>query len=212
GVDGAERELAALRARPRTGHVVEQPGNLGAAEVGIDHQAGALAHQALGAHLLQLRALRRGAPVLPDDGVMDRLAGLPVPEDRGLALVGDADAHHILERDLGPAQHFARGVALRLVDLLRVVLDPAGLRENLAELALRGVHPLAVLVEQDGARAGGSLVESEDVAHRAILLPLESAPYGIAGHRGRARAAPHAARALRGLPARRRVVGSRRPP
>ena len=34
----------------------------------------------------------RGAAVLPDDGVVDRLAGGAVPEHRGLALIGDADA------------------------------------------------------------------------------------------------------------------------
>ena len=51
GVHRAESELAALGARPRAGNVVEQPRDLGAAEIRIDHQAGALAHQALGADL-----------------------------------------------------------------------------------------------------------------------------------------------------------------
>ena len=46
--------------------------------------------------LLQLLAERRGAPVLPDDGVVDRLAGRLVPDDDGFALVGDAD-----RRDVG---------------------------------------------------------------------------------------------------------------
>jgi hypothetical protein len=39
----------------------------------------------------QLGAQRLGAAVLPDDGVVDRLAGAAVPQHRGLALVGDAD-------------------------------------------------------------------------------------------------------------------------
>ena len=47
GIDGAERELAALRALARAGNVVEQPRELGAAEIGVDHQPGALADQAL---------------------------------------------------------------------------------------------------------------------------------------------------------------------
>ena len=37
-----------------------------------------------------------GAPVLPDDGVVDRLAGGAVPDDGGLALIGDADAGDVL--------------------------------------------------------------------------------------------------------------------
>ena len=39
----------------------------------------------------QRRAGVRGAAVLPDDRVVDRLAGRAIPDDRGLALVGDAD-------------------------------------------------------------------------------------------------------------------------
>ena len=39
GVDGAEGELAALGALARARHVVEQPGELGAREVGVEHEA-----------------------------------------------------------------------------------------------------------------------------------------------------------------------------
>src|SRR6267378_8091044 len=48
GIDGAEGELAALGARSRAGNMVQEPGDLGAAEIRIYHQAGALAHQTLG--------------------------------------------------------------------------------------------------------------------------------------------------------------------
>src|SRR6185295_13578617 len=215
-VDRAERQLAALGAWPRAGHVVEQPGDLGAAEVRIDDQAGALAYQALGADLLQLLALRRGAPVLPDDRVVDRLAGLPVPDDGGLALVGDADRDQVLERDGGVADRFARHFALRGEDLLRVVLDPARLRKDLRELALRDRLRHAFLVEEDGARAGRSLVEREDVTH-GERASLASADAKIRAHapacfQCRARAPAYAARALRGLQAHRRPLGHRGAP
>ena len=39
-VDGAEAELAALGLRAGALHVVEQPGDLGAGEIGIEQQAG----------------------------------------------------------------------------------------------------------------------------------------------------------------------------
>ena len=42
--------------------------------------------------LAQRRAEVGGAAVLPDDGVVDRAAGVAVPDHDGLALVGDADA------------------------------------------------------------------------------------------------------------------------
>ena len=60
-----------------------------------------------------------------------------VPDDGGLALVGDADRHDVLEPNAALPQRLARDVALRGEDLLRVVLDPARLRKDLAELALR---------------------------------------------------------------------------
>jgi len=95
GIDRAECELAALGAGARPRNLVEQPGDLGAAEIRINHQPGLLFYEFLNPFFFQLRTNLRGAPVLPDDGVVDRLAGLPVPDDGGLALVGDAHAHQV---------------------------------------------------------------------------------------------------------------------
>jgi hypothetical protein len=173
-------------ARARAGNLVEDPGDLGAAEVGIDHQAGFLFYELFDPVFFQQRAGLCRAPVLPDDGVVDRLAALPVPEDRRLALVGDADAHQVLHGDVFFSQRLARHVALRAKDLHRIVLDPARLRIDLAELALRHRHRRAFLVEHDRARAGRALVEREDIAHRRILLslPTSAAEAGSTGRRG----------------------------
>ena len=114
---------------------------------------------------LQPIAELRGAAVLPDDGVVDRLAGLAVPDDGGLALVGDADGRDVARPQPGAAERLDRDGDLRRPDLVRVVLDPAGLREDLLELLLRDADDGAVVVEHDGAGAGGALVEREDVRH-----------------------------------------------
>src|SRR5439155_6159317 len=164
-VDRAERELAALGSRACARHLVKQPGDLGAAEIGVDYQAGALANEALRTDIPQFLAKRGGAAVLPHDGVVDRLAVLPVPHDGGLALNRDADRHEVFGRDIAFSQRLARYVALRGDDLARVVLDPAGLWKDLAEPALADCDRAAVLVEDDGARAGGALVECENVLH-----------------------------------------------
>ena len=105
GVDGAEGELAALGRGTRAARVVEQPGELGSGEVGVEDEPGALAKERLEAARLQHVARRRGAPVLPDDGVADRLAGRAVPDDRRLALVGDAERGDVggAETGLRPA-------------------------------------------------------------------------------------------------------------
>ena len=97
-VDRAGEKLAALGALARAFHIVEQPGDLGAGKIGVEQQAGLFREFLLQPLLLQLLAERRGAAVLPDDGVVDRLAGRLVPDDDGLALVGDAD-----RRDVGRA-------------------------------------------------------------------------------------------------------------
>src|SRR5690606_16517483 len=100
-----------------------------------------------------------------DDGVVDRPARAALPHHGGLALVGDADGVDIAGLQAGPAQGLARGGQLAVPDLHRVVLDPAGLRVDLADLALGHGHEAAGLVEDDAARTGGALVEGQQVAH-----------------------------------------------
>ena len=101
GVDRAEAELALGGARARALHIGQHPGQLGAGEIGIEQQAGLLGEELFQTLSLQLVAIACRAAVLPDDGVVDRLAGLAVPDDDGLALVGDADGRDVLGRDAG---------------------------------------------------------------------------------------------------------------
>ena len=54
--------------------------------------------------LLQRVAHGRGAPALPDNREVDGLARRPVPDERGLALVGDADRGDVLAADPGGLQ------------------------------------------------------------------------------------------------------------
>ena len=112
------------------------------------------------------------APVLPDDGVGHRLPRGAVPQQRGLALVGDADGRDVAGHGLAAArllQGFQRHGVLRGPDLAGIVFDPARTREDLGELALGEGDNLAGAVEHDGARAGRALVEGEDVFHGALL-------------------------------------------
>ena len=61
-------------------------------------------------------------------------------------------------------------------DLLRVVLDPAGLGEDLRQFLLRRGHGLARAIEHDRARAGRALVDGEDVlgSHQAAIKAAAS--------------------------------------
>ncbi|MNT58838.1 hypothetical protein D3C72_1963020 [compost metagenome] len=128
---------------------------------------------------LQFGAVVGGAPVLPDDGRMDRRAGGGIPDQGGLALVGDADG-----RDLGRVQAtLLDGLAADLEggqpDFLAVMLHPAVLREVLLELLLGASHRQALGAEDDGAAAGGALVDGEQVVgHGDASLFLFWAFYG----------------------------------
>ena len=65
-------------------------------EVGVDEQAGLRLDRLAGAVGFEPLAEVRGAAILPDDRVVDRLAGLAVPDDGRFALVGDADGGDVL--------------------------------------------------------------------------------------------------------------------
>ncbi|KAI1697211.1 hypothetical protein Ddc_19864 [Ditylenchus destructor] len=164
-VDGAEGQLAALGLLARAGHVLQDPLQLGPREIRVHHQPRLALDQRPVSALSQLGAARLGAAVLPDDRVMDGPAGLAVPHQRGLALVGDAQRLHVggLQRGLG--EHLARHRQLRVPDFIGIVLDPARPRIVLAELPLRHRDDAALRIEHDGAGAGGALVQGQQIGH-----------------------------------------------
>jgi hypothetical protein len=100
---------------------------------------------------------------LPDDGVGHRFSAGAVPQYGGFALVGHADRRDLRGRHVVFAHDLLRHRDLRAPDVVGIVFDPARLRKNLAKFLLRARVRMAVMVEQDGARAGGALVEGEYV-------------------------------------------------
>ena len=67
-------------------------------------------------------------------------------------------------RERGAGERGADGRDDRVPDVLRVVLDPAGAREDLAELLLADAGDAETLVEDDGAARRRALVDREDVS------------------------------------------------
>ena len=80
GIDGAEGELAGRRAFSGAGQIVEQPGELGGGEIGVEPEAGTALEERFVAVLRQAAAMLGGAAVLPDDGVGEGASRRPVPE------------------------------------------------------------------------------------------------------------------------------------
>ena len=133
-IDRAEAELAAFGLLACTLHVVQQPRDLGGGEIRVEEQAGFRRNLGLVTGGAKRGAYVGCAPVLPDDRAMDRLAGLPVPDDHRLALVGDADGG-----DIGwlPGRRVADRRAARRDNappyIFGIVLHPAGLGKELGE-------------------------------------------------------------------------------
>ena len=95
GVDGAEQDFAFFRPRAQAGDRVEQVGDLGAGEIGVDDEARLVAERLFVAVGLEAIAQAGRHAALPDDGVGDRFAARSFPEDRRFPLVGDADGGHV---------------------------------------------------------------------------------------------------------------------
>lgn len=150
---------------------------MGPHEVRGQRQAGLAAEAVLADVAPELLAQGVGAGVLPDDGVVDGLTGVLVPEQRRLALVGDADGLDVVAGDAGLGDGSGDDLLDVRPDLVRVVLDPARLREDLLVLLLVDGDDPAVLVEHDAAAGRGALVDRRDegaggvcVGHGVLLV------------------------------------------
>ena len=85
GVNGAEGQFAARGPLSGARHVIQQPPQLAAGKIRVNHQAGLVGDDFPVTGPLQLIAEPGRAPILPDNGIIDGSAGLPVPNNRGLA-------------------------------------------------------------------------------------------------------------------------------
>ena len=166
-----EADLAGFRPGAQARHLLQQPLDLAPREVGINHQAGACPHRGLPFPRLERVADPRRPSALPHDGVADRLPGGAIPQDGGLALVGDPDGGDLRSLHSRGGDRFPCHGKLAFPDLQRVVFHPAGLGVDLPDLALSQRDNPGLPVEQDGPRARGALIQSENVRlHR--LTPL----------------------------------------
>jgi len=111
-----------------------------------------------------------GATALPDDGVMDGLARVAVPDDDGLALVGEGEGRDLAGLTLGARQHVEQHGALGLPENFGIVLDPAGVGIELGKLLLFGGMDLQFPVKQDGPRTGRPLIEGKDELRHKDLM------------------------------------------
>ena len=163
-VDGAESEFPALGPLACARNVVQNPGHLRAREVGVDDETSLLLNQSLEPVTLQPVAEAGGPSILPDDCIVNRVAGDAVPDDARFALVGYADCGNVLRLYTRPADDLCNNADLRRPDFDGIVLDPTSLREDLFKFSLRDSGNIPGLIQQQSAGAGRPLIERKQVS------------------------------------------------
>ena len=163
GIDGAEENLASGRAGPASRHLVQDPLHLRAAEISVCYQTGLLFDDCVKTFSLQLVAAPGGAPALPDDGVVDRLAARLLPQDRCLTLVGDSQRRNFVDLDPGVEHRLLRGLQLAPPDFLGIVLNPSRPRIDLAKISARLARDPSSMIEEKCLGAGRALIESKNI-------------------------------------------------
>ncbi len=158
----------ACAAAARAIDVIEQPGDLACGEIRIEQQPGRGGDPRFMACATQIVTSAGGAPVLPDDGVVDRLAAGAIPDEGGLALVGDADAGDVAGAESGFGHGFAHGCDRRRPDFVRIVLDQARRRIDLPQFLLRRSKRPQRRIECDRPRRRRALIDGDECGRQDL--------------------------------------------
>ena len=169
-VDGAEQQVARLRAPSGSGDMIQQPLDLRSGKIGVGYEACLFPDGLTVARSHQLIDGLGGTAALPYDRIGDRLSCFLIPDHGCLALVGDADGSNVLGRSIELIQCSAGDLQGHIPDFICVMLNPAGLRVDLPELLLYRAADIAVMIEEDTAGTGRPLVERHDVFHADRLV------------------------------------------
>ncbi len=177
GVDRAEDRAPVARPLGEAVDLAQEPFDLRRREVRVQDEARVRADERLVPGGAQLVAAVGRAPVLPDDRAMQRLARHRIPHAHRLALIGDPDRAEAAVRDPGVRERLQGDRARRLPDLAGIVLDQAGAREMLLQLAVGAPDELRLVVEDQAGAARRALVDRENPSrHRRRSLPRHRAP------------------------------------
>ncbi len=94
-VDGPEQDVAGGGFLAGARNVIEKPAQLQAGEVARQRKSGLVAQAVVAAVAREFGDDGIDPRILPDEGVVQGLSRAPVPDQRGLALVGDSDRGEI---------------------------------------------------------------------------------------------------------------------
>ena len=159
GIDVAEEQFAVAGTFHGTGYVVEDPADLAPGKVRINYQACLRLHEATIERLLQLIAEVSSPATLPNNRRSNGFAGLLVPDNGRLALIGNPAGGDVAGRNTNLRQGGPGGFQLCPPDGHRVLLHPARMRVETVERYRVHGDTFTALIVKSGAGAGGSFVE-----------------------------------------------------
>ena len=130
-VNRAETKFSGLGLLSCPKYILKNPADLGGAEVCVHDKSGLFPDEIREPFCLEAVAKLGSPPVLPYDGIIDRLTSLSIPYDGGFSLVGDAYSGNIkpVYAQCGDClRHYG---CLGAPDVLRIMFYPARFREML---------------------------------------------------------------------------------
>src|SRR5690606_11060558 len=163
GIHRAERELTSARAGSSVRLVIEQPFQLRPRKVWIEHQASHFSNPLEMSPVPKLTAELRGSTILPYDRALHRAPRPTLPEQCGLALIGDADRGDIAPAQARVSERARDGSERALPQLFRLVLDPTRLRKVLCELLRMPSQGGPVEAQHQRRGAGRPLIQRQNV-------------------------------------------------
>ena len=143
----------------RAGHVIKYPFNFGGAEIRVNTQPRCFAYIFLQAVCPQPIAHFGGAAALPHYRVIDWLACIFIPYNRGLALICNPHGGNFIGRGAYCRYSLSNGGVLNRKYFHGVVLYKAGLRVYLFKFPLRSRHGISALIKKHGTGAGCSFIK-----------------------------------------------------
>ena len=168
GVDVAEQQVARFGARPRSGHIVQNPADLERAEIGGERQPRLGAEPVRPAVARQFRHGVCGACILPDQCVVHGDPAAAIPHHRSFALIRNPDGRQVARHQGALLQRIGDHLARAPPDLISVVLHPAWLRIDLLVFLLGYRNNTSGVVEHNESRAGSALVDGADIVGHEV--------------------------------------------
>jgi hypothetical protein len=142
--------------------MIEQPADFAPGEISVDDKAGLVFDEFGPSGFFQTLTEGGGSAVLPDNRIVDRHAGLSIPNDSGFALICDAESSNVFGGQLGFRENVPRDLDLSIPDFARVMLDPAGLGEDLLKFLLSNTMDSTAAIKDNSPGTRSSLVQDKN--------------------------------------------------